>query len=155
MTEHFSSKTHSPVFCIFVIAVFSTPGMQSLLGQMSSNPQLMQNMLQAPYMQSMLQTLAANPDMANQMIAANPMFAGNPQLQQYMRQMLPTFLEQVRTGFMDSSLTFHCHQKLAELCCCRPVLFVEWSAIIILKVRSHRSATCPLYESLKYRVSLV
>lgn len=72
------------------------------MSQMSSNPQLMQNMLQAPYMQSMLQTLSANPQMANQMIGANPMFAGNPQLQGYMRQMLPTFLEQVGKPFSST-----------------------------------------------------
>ena len=30
-----------------------------------------------------------------QMMASNPMFAGNPQLQEYMRTMLPTFLQQV------------------------------------------------------------
>lgn len=46
--------------------MFNSPGMQSLLGQMSSNPQLMENMLQAPYMQAMLQTLSANPEVAQQ-----------------------------------------------------------------------------------------
>ncbi len=46
--------------------VFNTPGMQSLLGQIGSNPQLMQNMLQAPYMQPLLQTLAANPELSQE-----------------------------------------------------------------------------------------
>ena len=75
--------------------MFNTPGMQSLMSQLTQNPQLMQNMMQAPYMQSMLQSLTANPEMAQQVIGSNPMFAGNPQLQEYMRTMLPTFLTQV------------------------------------------------------------
>lgn len=46
--------------------MFSSPGMQSLLQQISENPQLMQNMLSAPYMRSMMQSLAQNPELASQ-----------------------------------------------------------------------------------------
>ena len=46
--------------------MFNTPGMSSLLGQMSQNPQLMQNMLQAPYMQAMLESMSSNPALAEQ-----------------------------------------------------------------------------------------
>lgn len=49
--------------------------------QMAENPQLMQNMLSAPYTQSMLQAFAADPSIAQQVLNANPMFAGNPQIQ--------------------------------------------------------------------------
>ncbi|NXE26271.1 UBQL1 protein, partial [Ardeotis kori] len=76
--------------------MFNTPGMQSLLQQITENPQLMQNMLSAPYMRSMMQSLSQNPDLAVQMMLNNPLFAGNPQLQEQMRQQLPTFLQQVR-----------------------------------------------------------
>ena len=75
--------------------MFNTPGMQSLMSQLTQNPQLMQNMMQAPYMQTMMQTLSANPEMAQQVIGQNPMFADNPQMQEYMRTMLPTFMQQV------------------------------------------------------------
>ena len=51
---------------IVLVAMFNTPGMQSLMSQMTQNPQLMQNMLQAPYMQEMMQALSANPEMAQQ-----------------------------------------------------------------------------------------
>lgn len=85
--------------------MFNTPGMQSLLSQMSSNPQLMQNMIQAPYMQAMLQSLSADPELAQQMMASNPMFAGNPQLQEYMRTMLPTFLQQMQNPDMQQLMT--------------------------------------------------
>ncbi|MGH0151889.1 UNVERIFIED_CONTAM: hypothetical protein FKN15_020796 [Acipenser sinensis] len=46
--------------------MFNTPGMQSLLQQITENPQLMQNMLSAPYMRSMMNSLSHNPDLAAQ-----------------------------------------------------------------------------------------
>ena len=46
--------------------MFNTPGMQSLLQQITENPQLMQNMLSAPYMRSMMQSVSQNPDLAAQ-----------------------------------------------------------------------------------------
>lgn len=46
--------------------MFNTPGMQSLLQQITENPQLMQNMLSAPYMRSIMQSLSQNPDLAAQ-----------------------------------------------------------------------------------------
>uniref|UniRef100_A0A8C9G0T1 Ubiquilin 1 n=1 Tax=Pavo cristatus TaxID=9049 RepID=A0A8C9G0T1_PAVCR len=76
--------------------MFNTPGMQSLLQQITENPQLMQNMLSAPYMRSMMQSLSQNPDLAVQMMLNNPLFAGNPHLQEQMRQQLPTFLQQMQ-----------------------------------------------------------
>ncbi|XP_047996443.1 ubiquilin-1 isoform X2 [Leguminivora glycinivorella] len=48
--------------------LINTPGMQSLLQQMSENPRLVQSMLSAPYTNSMLQALAADPDMASRLI---------------------------------------------------------------------------------------
>uniref|UniRef100_A0A8C5U7D2 STI1 domain-containing protein n=1 Tax=Malurus cyaneus samueli TaxID=2593467 RepID=A0A8C5U7D2_9PASS len=78
------------------VGMFNTPGMQSLFQQITENPQLMQNMLSAPYMRSMMQSLSQNPDLAVQMMLNNPLFTGNSQLQEQMRQQLPTFLQQVR-----------------------------------------------------------
>lgn len=48
--------------------LLNTPGMQSLLQQMSENPRLMSSMLSAPYTNNMLQALAADPDVATQLI---------------------------------------------------------------------------------------
>merc|ERR1712215_197103 len=76
--------------------MFTTPGMQSLMGQMRDNPTLMSQMMSAPYMQSMFQSLAANPDQAAQMLSSNPLFAGNPQMQQQMQQMMPQMLQQMQ-----------------------------------------------------------
>ncbi|NXX78991.1 UBQL1 protein, partial [Urocolius indicus] len=78
------------------VGMINTPGMQSLLQQITENPELMRNMLSAPYMRSMMQSLSQNPDLAVQMILHNPLFAGNPQLQEQMRQQLPTFLQQMQ-----------------------------------------------------------
>ncbi|KAK1340221.1 hypothetical protein QTO34_018786 [Cnephaeus nilssonii] len=77
-------------------SMFNTPGMQSLLQQITENPQLMQNMLSAPYMRSMMQSLSQNPDLGAQMMLNNPLFAENPQLQEQMRQQLPIFLQQMQ-----------------------------------------------------------
>ncbi|XP_033120630.1 ubiquilin-1-like [Anneissia japonica] len=85
--------------------IFNSPGMQSMMQQMQANPQLMQNMMQAPYMRSMMQSLSTNPDLASQVLASNPMFAGNPQLQQQMQQMMPQFLQQMQNPEMQSAMT--------------------------------------------------
>merc|ERR1719220_3060250 len=71
-------------------ALFNSPGMQSLMQQITDNPQLMQNMLNAPYTQSMMQSLSQNPDMAASIIGNNPLFAGNPELREQMRSMMPS-----------------------------------------------------------------
>merc|ERR1719400_465971 len=76
--------------------MFTSPGMQSLMGQMRDNPTLMSQMMSAPYMQSMFSTLASNPDQASAMLANNPLFAGNPALQQQMSSMMPQLLQQMQ-----------------------------------------------------------
>uniref|UniRef100_A0A9J8CPN5 Ubiquilin-4 n=1 Tax=Cyprinus carpio carpio TaxID=630221 RepID=A0A9J8CPN5_CYPCA len=85
--------------------MFNSPGMQSLMQQISENPQLMQNMLSAPYMRTMMQSLAQNPDIASQVFTNNPLFAGNPQLQEQMRQQLPVFLQQMQNPESLSVMT--------------------------------------------------
>lgn len=76
--------------------LFTSPGMQSLMQQMTENPQLMQNMLNAPYTQAMFNSLSQNPDLASNIISSNPLFAGNQQLQDQMRSMMPAFLQQLQ-----------------------------------------------------------
>jgi len=76
--------------------MFTSPGMQSLMGQMRDNPTLMSQMMSAPYMQSMFSSLAANPDQAANMLASNPLFAGNPAMQQQMASMMPQMLQQMQ-----------------------------------------------------------
>ncbi|XP_070543254.1 ubiquilin-1-like [Ptychodera flava] len=85
--------------------MFGTPGMQSIIRQMSDNPQLMQNMLQAPYMQSMMQAMSQNPELASQIVRSNPLFAGNPQLQTQLQQQLPVFLQQMQNPEVQQLMT--------------------------------------------------
>ncbi|KAM9737456.1 ubiquilin-4 [Menidia menidia] len=85
--------------------MFNSPGMQSLLQQISENPQLMQNMLSAPYMRSMMQSLSQNPELASQVLMNNPLFAGNPQLQEQFRAQLPVFLQQMQNPEALSVMT--------------------------------------------------
>merc|ERR1719291_965781 len=47
-------------------------------------------------MQSMFSSLAANPDQAASMLANNPLFAGNPALQQQVSSMMPQMLQQMQ-----------------------------------------------------------
>merc|ERR1712209_347697 len=63
---------------------------------MRDNPTLMPQMMSAPYMQSMFSSLAANPDQAASMLSNNPLFAGNPAMQQQMAQMMPQMLQQMQ-----------------------------------------------------------
>lgn len=85
--------------------LINTPGMQSLLQQMSENPRLVQSMLSAPYTNTMLQALAADPDMASQLINQNPMFANNPQLQEQIRTMMPQMLAQLQNPEMQQMMS--------------------------------------------------
>lgn len=85
--------------------MMNTPGMQSLMQQLTENPQLMQSMFNAPYTQSMFQTLAQSPELAQQIIGSNPLFENNPALQEQMQQMLPNFLQQLQNPEMQNFLT--------------------------------------------------
>lgn len=85
--------------------MFTSPGMQSLMSQMAENPQLMQNMMNAPYTQNMFQAMSQNPDSASNIIASNPLFAGNQQLQDQMRNMMPAFLQQLQNPAVQGLMT--------------------------------------------------
>uniref|UniRef100_A0A8C5CEX2 Ubiquilin 4 n=1 Tax=Gadus morhua TaxID=8049 RepID=A0A8C5CEX2_GADMO len=66
---------------------------------------LMQNMLSAPYMRSMMQSLSQNPELASQVLMNNPLFAGNPQLQEQFRSHMPVFLQQMQNPEALSVMT--------------------------------------------------
>ncbi|XP_077285757.1 ubiquilin [Arctopsyche grandis] len=85
--------------------LLNTPGMQSLLQQMSENPHLIQSMLNAPYFQSVIQAFQADPTMASQIINQNPLFAGNPQIQEQIRTMMPQFLTQLQNPEIHQMMT--------------------------------------------------
>merc|ERR1712180_436948 len=70
--------------------------MQSLMGQMRDNPTLMSQMMSAPYMQGIFRGLQDNPEQAAAILSNNPMFAGNPALQQQMSAMMPQLLQQMQ-----------------------------------------------------------
>jgi len=83
----------------------NTPTMQSLLQQMSDNPQLMQNLMSAPYTRSMLEAMSADPNLASNLINQSPIVAGNPALQEQMRSMMPQFLQQLQNPDMQDAMT--------------------------------------------------
>merc|ERR1712200_48748 len=52
--------------------------------------------MSAPYMQGIFRGLQDNPDQAAAILSNNPMFAGNPALQQQMSAMMPQLLQQMQ-----------------------------------------------------------
>ncbi|XP_073323091.1 ubiquilin-1-like [Pagrus major] len=79
-------------------------GMQSLLEEISASPGLMESLMSGPYVSSLLQCLSQNPDLAAQMLLSHPLFSGNPQLQQQMRQQIPLFLQQMQSPELLSAM---------------------------------------------------
>jgi ubiquilin len=76
--------------------LFNQAGVRSMLQQISQNPQLMTNMLQAPYVQCMLQSMSQNPLLVQQMLTSSPMFANNPVLQEMLPRTVPYFAQQLQ-----------------------------------------------------------
>ncbi|XP_018524266.1 ubiquilin-1 [Lates calcarifer] len=81
-----------------------TAGMQSLLEEITASPGLMEGLLSGPYVSSLLNCLSQNPELAAQMLLSHPLFSGNPQLQQQMRQQLPLFLQQMQSPELLSAM---------------------------------------------------
>ncbi|KAK5613260.1 hypothetical protein CRENBAI_024848 [Crenichthys baileyi] len=74
-----------------------TAGMQLLLEEITASPGLMESLLSGPYINSLLNCLSQNPDFAAQMLLSHPLFSGNIQLQEQMRQQIPLFLQQMQS----------------------------------------------------------
>uniref|UniRef100_A0A1B0GQS7 Ubiquilin-4 n=1 Tax=Phlebotomus papatasi TaxID=29031 RepID=A0A1B0GQS7_PHLPP len=85
--------------------ILNSPAMQSLLQQMSENPELMQNMLNAPYTRDIMRAMSADPNLAANMINQSPLLANNPQLQEQMRQMMPNFLQRMQDPEVQNMMT--------------------------------------------------
>ncbi|KAM4745224.1 LOW QUALITY PROTEIN: ubiquilin-1-like [Anableps anableps] len=74
-----------------------TAGMQSLLEEITASPGLMESLLSGPHINSLLNCLSQNPDFAAQMLLSHPLFSGNVQLKEQMRQQIPLFLQQMQS----------------------------------------------------------
>eukprot|EP00112_Aurelia_sp_Birch-Aquarium-sp1_P024465 Seg776.3 transcript_id=Seg776.3/GoldUCD/mRNA.D3Y31 product=Ubiquilin-1 protein_id=Seg776.3/GoldUCD/D3Y31 len=85
--------------------MFQTPGVQNLLSQVSSNPQLLENMMQSPYMQEMMNQMTRNPDLMNSVLRGHPMFANNPQLAEQISSQMPNFMQQMQNPAMQRAMT--------------------------------------------------
>lgn len=84
---------------------FNTPGMQSLMQQITTNPSMLQNMMNAPYMQAMMQSMAANPDLARNLLQQNPLYAANPQLGNQIAQMMPQMMSQLQNPAVQGMMS--------------------------------------------------
>ena len=74
-----------------------------MMQQITSNPELMQGMLNSPQTQAMLRSLSENPDLAANMIGNNPLLAGNPEMQDQLRNMMPAFMQQLQNPAVQVS----------------------------------------------------
>jgi ubiquilin len=70
--------------------------MTGMMQQMMQNMGGMQNLINTPYTQNLLESLIGNPDLAQQLLSANPLFANNPEMQEQLRNIGPTVLNQLR-----------------------------------------------------------
>ncbi|XP_013876198.1 ubiquilin-1 [Austrofundulus limnaeus] len=82
----------------------TTAGLQSLLEEITACPGLMEGLLSGPYVSSLLNCLSQNPDLAAQMLLSHPLFSGNAQLQQQIRQQIPLFLQQMQSPELLSAM---------------------------------------------------
>ncbi|ESO01635.1 hypothetical protein HELRODRAFT_192217 [Helobdella robusta] len=115
--------------------MLQNPAIQGMIQQMTSDPQLLQQMTQSPMFQTMLRTMSANPELAqqhrlndpylnnyhdsnneaddylgpHQALQSNPLLAGNPQMREALAESMPTIiaftLEQMNSPEMQALLT--------------------------------------------------
>merc|ERR1711935_470655 len=62
-------------------------------------------MMNAPYTQHMFESMSQNPDAAANIISSNPLFAGNQQLQDQMRNMMPAMMQQMQNPAVQGLMT--------------------------------------------------
>ncbi|XP_005795078.1 ubiquilin-1 isoform X1 [Xiphophorus maculatus] len=79
-------------------------GLQSLLQEVTTSPGLMETLLSGPHINCVLNCLSQNPDFAAQMLLSHPLFSGNVQLQEQMKQHIPLFLQQMQSGELLSMM---------------------------------------------------
>jgi ubiquilin len=88
----------------FGAGMFQSPGIQSMMQQLSSNPELMQSMMESPHTQAMIDQLASNPQSLEAMLNMNPALSSNPEMREQMRRTLPLFAQQMRNREFQSAM---------------------------------------------------
>ncbi|CAG7818393.1 unnamed protein product [Allacma fusca] len=83
----------------------ANPLQGGMLNSLLQNTGAMQNLLSAPYTQQLLDAIASDENVAQQIIGSNPLFANNPAMQEHLRTMTPTFINQLRDPEFQSVLT--------------------------------------------------
>jgi len=73
-----------------------TSGAQSIMQQLMGNPELMQSMLNSPMTQSIMRSMFENPELAANMMENNPLLSGTPEIQEQLRNMAPSLMNQLR-----------------------------------------------------------
>ncbi|XP_074601099.1 ubiquilin isoform X2 [Brevipalpus obovatus] len=84
---------------------FAQPGMQSLMQQMSGNNQLMEMLTNSPMMRNMMSHMTSNPEMMQQMLSMNPLLANNPQLMEQIRSNAPQMMQRMSSPEMQQLMS--------------------------------------------------
>jgi ubiquilin len=80
-------------------------GMANFVQQMTQNSGAMQGLLSSPVTQQLLENMANDSNLTQQLLAANPLFANNPGMQENLRLMTPQLLNQLRDPEFQQVLT--------------------------------------------------
>lgn len=85
--------------------MFQSPGVQNLLSQVQSNPQMFENMMQSPHMQQMMTQMTQNPDLMSNILRNHPMFANNPELSEQISSQMPNMMQQMQNPAVQRAMT--------------------------------------------------
>lgn len=80
-------------------------GMQNLMQQMMGNSSFMESLTQAPFMRQMMDQMTSNPEMMQQMMSMNPLLANNPQLMEQIRSTAPEMIQRMQSPEFQQLLT--------------------------------------------------
>ena len=70
--------------------------MPAFVQSMMQNSGAMQGLLTSPMTQQLLSNMANDSNLAQQLLSSNPLFANNPGMQESLRNMAPTLMNQLR-----------------------------------------------------------
>merc|ERR1719354_27983 len=96
-----SGNNTNNMFGANMAGMFNTSGVQDMMSQLTSNTDMMTNMMQSPYVRSMMQQMANNPETMQQMLGSNPLFANNPMMQQMGNPRTQQALRQIQEGMQQ------------------------------------------------------
>jgi ubiquilin len=85
--------------------ILNSPGVQSLMQQISSNPQALRSIMSQENMEHMGRMMSQNPAFMEQVLQQSPLVANNPQLAQQMRNYMPQLTQMMSNPAAQQAMT--------------------------------------------------